>query len=99
MSFFAPRPTDTPMAESAIPASRGLEWENLERQILRAYGRQPGARGGLRVVHPRDQIYQAALAALRADDWDPNQRAPFWAEFEYRGRRWALMEPLPSARG
>lgn len=98
MSFHSPRPKETPLAPIDIPDNpRGLAWTSLERDILRASGYTGGGRGAprLKVVHPKDAVYQAALQALQNDDWNEEVKRPALMRFNYRGQEFWIMEELP----
>lgn len=76
---------------------RALAWTILEREVLQAFNRRMGGSSSrkLKVVHPKDAIYQAALEALRADDWnDEAMSRPYAAKFDYRGYEFWVMEEL-----
>lgn len=98
MSFHSPRPKATKLPPCDIPDNpRALAWTILEREVLQAFNRRLGGISSrrLKVVHPKDEIYQAALDALRADDWNDEAMArPYAVQFDYRGQKFWIMEEM-----
>lgn len=96
MSFDAPRPRPTKLPPCDTPENpRALAWTILEREVLQAFNRRLGGISSrkLKVVHPKDTVYQAALEALRADDWDDEAMPrPYAIQFEYRSHEFWVME-------
>ena len=71
-------------------------WELMELEILQQFVGMRGSRKRLMVVHPKDKYWNAAIAALDADDWNPDWPVPFYTRYEPRyGGVWIILEVLP----
>lgn len=82
----------------AIPSRHSLNWKSMELGILREYKLRANARHEVKlmVVHPRDAVLNAAVAALDMDDWNPEWPVPFYCRFESRnGGVWIIMQAMP----
>jgi hypothetical protein len=81
-----------------IPSRHSLLWKTMAARILAEYQCGINARRSIRlmVVHPKDTMLNAAVAALDLDDWNPEWPVPFHCRFESRnGGVWIIMQRMP----